>query len=128
MGHVATLLYSIVGLINFAPILGVISAGRLAAMYGVALGDPNLVALMRHRAVLLGIVGLLLIASALHLPLRPVAALAGLVSMFSYLVIVIFLGDSNVELRRVALVDLVALVLLLGAFVADRFSGVGSPS
>jgi len=128
MGHLATLLYTLVGLVNFAPIVGVLSTARLETMYGVALGDPNLVGLMRHRAVLLGIVGALLIASAFHLPLRPIAFAAGLVSMLSYILIVVLGGDSNTELWRVAVIDLVALVLLLSGFVLDHVSEARSAS
>jgi hypothetical protein len=66
----ATTLILLVGLANLLPVVGVLSAARLQIPYGVALDDPNLVILMRHRAVLFGVVGGLLVASALHAPLR----------------------------------------------------------
>jgi hypothetical protein len=102
-------------LINLAPVSGVVSAARLQALYGIAVADPNLLILMRHRAVLFGIVGCLLVASAFQSPLRPVGFAVGLLSMLSFVVIAWLVGGYNAELRRVLLVDVVGSVLLIGA-------------
>jgi hypothetical protein len=113
----ATALYLVVGLVNLLPVSGVLSTGRLEALYGVSVADPNLIVLMRHRAVLFGIVGALLIAAAFHPPLRVVAFVAGLVSMLSFVAIAYGASELNAELRRVVAVDLVASLLLVGAGV-----------
>ncbi len=52
-------LFLIAAFVNLAPVSGVLSADVLEGLYGITLEDPNLVILMRHRAVLFGIVGLL---------------------------------------------------------------------
>jgi hypothetical protein len=44
-------------LINFLPVTGALSGKRIQALYGVAVEDSNSEILMRHRAVLFGIVG-----------------------------------------------------------------------
>ena len=85
---------------------------------------PDLVILMRHRAVLFGIVGGLLIASAFHVPLRPVALGAGLVSMLSFAVIAHLVGGYNAALGRLVVIDLVASVLL----VLGALSGLAASS
>lgn len=114
----ATTLFVIVGLVNLLPLVGVLSASRIRVLYGVALEDPNLVILMRHRAVLFGIVGGLLVASAFQTLLRPLALAAGLVSMLSFVLIAFLVGGYNAELRRVFLIDLAASALLVGAGLA----------
>jgi len=114
---VATALFLIVGIVNLLPISGVLSASRLQTLYGVLVEDTNLLILMRHRAVLLGIIGALLVASAFHTPLRPISMAAGLVSMLSFVLVAYLVGEFNAELRRVVLVDVAASLLLVAAGV-----------
>jgi hypothetical protein len=115
MNTLATVLYVIVGVANLLPVVGVLSRDRLQRLYGVPIVDPNLIVLMRHRAVLFGVIGALLVASAFHAPFRPLAILAGLFSMLSFVVVAWRVGELNAELRRVVVVDLVASLLLVGA-------------
>lgn len=116
----ATTLILLVGLANLLPVVGVLSATRLQALYGVGLEDPNLVILMRHRAVLFGVVGGLLVASAFHAPLRAVGLVVGLISMLSFISIAWLEGNYNAEIRRIVGVDLVASLALVGAAFIDR--------
>jgi hypothetical protein len=46
----------IAALIHLAPIIGLFSVARMEALYGVSLSDPTMALLMRHRALLFGIV------------------------------------------------------------------------
>ena len=65
------------GLINFLPVMGLISASRLQALYSIELSDPNLVVLMRHRALLFGLLGGFMIWSAFNPSLLPAAFIMG---------------------------------------------------
>jgi hypothetical protein len=56
----------LVGLMNLLPVSGALSSSRLQGLYGVVLRDANLSILLRHRAVLFGVVGGLLLISAFH--------------------------------------------------------------
>jgi hypothetical protein len=47
----------VAGLIHLLPVTGVIGAHPLTAMYGIPFTDPNLLILMRHRALMLGLLG-----------------------------------------------------------------------
>ena len=111
---------------NLAPVSGVASAERLRALYGVSLADPNLLILLRHRALLFGIVGGLLLAAAFHLPLRPVALAAGLVSMLSFVVLAHAVGGFNAELARVVRIDVGASLLLAVAGLISCYAGAGA--
>ncbi len=119
MQVLSTTLIVLVGVINTLPLVGTVSTKRLQSLYGVAIEDSDLGILMRHRAVLLGIVGGLLIASAFIVSLRPLGIGVGLVSMLSFVLIAWSVGNHNTHLRRVVIVDLVASVALGVAIFAS---------
>lgn len=120
--------YVVVGLVNLLPVVGVLSTGRLRALYGVDLEDPSLIILMRHRAVLFSVVGALLVTAAFRTPLRPLALASGLLSMLSFVGIAYLVGDLNAELQRVVLVDVVASGLLVCAALIPLRSEPSSAS
>jgi heme A synthase len=125
MRLLSTTLILLAELINLLPLSGVGSGHRLQSLYGVVLQDPNLAILMRHRAVLFGVVGGLLVISALHAPLRPAAYAAGFVSMLSFVWIAWLEGGGNPQLRRVVVVDLFSSAALLVAVILDCAVRVG---
>ncbi len=118
----SALLIVLAGLVNLLPVSGVLSAKRLQALYGVVLEDTNLLILMRHRAILFGIVGGLLLASAFHLPLRRVGLSIGLISMLSFVLIAGLVGGYNAELQRIIVFDLAASVALVCSALLDHFA------
>jgi hypothetical protein len=81
----------------------------------VAAEDPNVWILLQHRAVLFGLLGVLLIVAAFRPELRAVALIAGLVSTVSFLAIAWGVGGYNAQVARVVVADVLALVLLLVA-------------
>jgi hypothetical protein len=108
---------SVVGIIHLLPLTGVLSVSRLQALYGVTITDPNLEILMRHRAVLFGILGAFLIYAAFRPGLQLAALIAGAVSVVSFLVIAGMIGGYNTGITRVVTADIVAVVsLMIGAF------------
>jgi hypothetical protein len=119
MRVVVTVLLLLAAAANLLPMLGVLSTARLEALYGVVIQDPNLAILMRHRAVLFGIVGALLLVAAFYPPARPLAIPAGLVSMLAFVAIAGAVGDYNPLLRRVVLVDVAASLALVAAALVD---------
>ncbi|MFN9979701.1 MAG: phosphopantetheine adenylyltransferase, partial [bacterium] len=79
--------------------------------------DPNLEILMRHRAVLFGMLGAFLIYAAFRPGLQLAALIAGAVSVISFVVIAVLVGGYNTGIARVVTADIVAVVcLLIGAF------------
>jgi hypothetical protein len=123
MQKLSSTLIFLAGLVNLAPLSGLISTGRLQILYGIAFEEANLLVLMRHRAILFGIIGSLLVASVFRSSLRPVAVAAGLISMLTFTLIVWLSGSHNAELARLAAVDFAASVGLVGAVLIDRFTG-----
>ena len=104
---------TLAGVIHLLPLPGVMGAGQLTRLYGVATDDPNAVILLQHRALLFGLLGVLLIAAAFRPELRAVALVAGLVSTVSFLVIAWGVGGYNAQVARVVVADVLAVVLLL---------------
>jgi hypothetical protein len=117
MKHAISLILVLVGLINAFPLIGALGAETLASLYGLAIDDPSLLVLMRHRAVLLGLVGGYLIVAAFRPALRPSALVLGFASMLSFIALAYSVGGINAAVQRVALIDVVACVLLVGATV-----------
>lgn len=103
----------IAALIHLLPLSGVLGAERLAALYGLVVDEPNLQLLMRHRAVLFGIVGGLLLAAMFMPELRSAAFVVGLVSVLSFLALAWQVGNPNAQIARVVMADWMALAALL---------------
>lgn len=105
-----------VAIIHLLPVLGVLGAERLAALYGLSFAEPNLLILMRHRAVLFGLLGIFLAVAAFRPAWQGAAFLAGFVSVSAFLAIAWTSASYNAQIGRVVSADLVALVMLaLGA-------------
>lgn len=109
----------IAAVIHLAPLAGVLGVARLETLYGIAVTEPNLEILLRHRAVLFGLLGVLLVLAAFRPELRTVALSAGIVSAASFLVIVAQAPLCNAALRRVVVADVVALAALAVAALAQ---------
>ena len=117
-----TLLFLLAALVNLAPVPGVLSAARLTALYGMPFEDPNLQILMRHRAVLFGIVGVLLAVAAFRPSLQAVAATVGFASMLSFIAIAFAVGGYSPAVRRIVLGDVVGAVALAFAVALRLFA------
>lgn len=107
----------VAAIIHLLPLAGVTGSSALTALYGLPFDENNLQILMRHRAVLFGILGGLLLYAAFSPRLQAVAILAGLLSAGSFLWIAFGVGGYNAMLNRVVQADIVAGVCLLIAAV-----------
>ncbi len=110
----------IVGLIHLLPVIGVLGAAQLTTLYGVDFSPADLEILMRHRAVLFGLLGAYLIGAAFRPAWRRTALAAGWVSVLSFLLLAWLVGDYGAPVARVVAADLVAAVCLAFATFADR--------
>lgn len=116
----ARVLFIIAGAINAFPVVGVLGSSQLKSLYGQVISDPDLLLLTRHRAVLFGLLGALLIAAAFRSQWRSLATVAGVVSMTSFCVLALPLHLHDAALVRVFWADIVALPLLLLAWWLSR--------
>lgn len=114
-GWLAPSVLLVSGLIHVLPLAGLRGPGTLRALYGIDVSDDTLVLLLRHRAVLFGVLGSLMIAAAAQPSLHLVMTVASLVCAAGFVV----LGPKgrNAQVRRVVHVD-AALSGLLGLSLA----------
>lgn len=102
----------VVGLINFVPVAGMVSSQAVSRAYGIDEPSGDLALLLRHRAVLFGIVGGFIIISAFFQSLQLAAVIMAYISMLSFLVLASLVGPIGASLMRVKNIDVVAIALL----------------
>ena len=109
MSKAITICLVIVGLINFIPVIGVLGAGNIQAAYGISLTSEELMILMRHRALLFGIIGGFILYAAFVRAYQLVAMTMAAISMIGFVVLVYTSGDYNGQISRVMTIDIVGI-------------------
>lgn len=110
------------GVIHLLPAIGVLGPAKLGALYGISASGPDVEILLRHRAVLFGLLGALMVTAAFVPSLQAVSFAAGLLSTLSFVAIARTVGGYNAHLARVVRVDIVALAALTAGAVALALS------
>jgi heme A synthase len=103
----------IAGLINLLPALLAFLPDKISKSYGIDIPNSNYELLLRHRAILFGIIGGLMIFSAVVKKYYEIATTAGLISMLSFIILYFLIDkDINSELKKVMMIDVVATGIL----------------
>ena len=119
MKYVSIFALLVAGIIHLLPVPGVMGVSTLARLYGIQVNDPNTAILLQHRALLFGVLGVLML-SAIALPWLRVTALAvALFSAASFIAVAVAVGGYNPAIGRVVVADIVASVLLAAGLVAE---------
>ena len=112
MSYVISAALLVIAVIHLLPAIGMLSAARVAGLYGIPVDEPNLELLLRHRAVLFAWLGGFCVVAAFQPRYQGAALLAAGVSVLSFLVLAYGIGGLNAALLRVVRADLVAAVAL----------------
>ena len=118
MRHIVTVTLLVVSVIHLLPLSGVLGAERLSALYGISFNEPNLEIVMRHRAVLFGLLSVFLLYAAFQPSVQLLAFIAAIVSVVSFLWLAWSVGNYNEQVSGVFTADIVALVCLVVGFGA----------
>lgn len=118
MRHLVSAMLVIVAVIHLLPLMGVLGSEKLATLYGLDFSEPNLAILMRHRAVLFGLLGSFFLYAAFKPSLQPMAFVGAFISLASFLALVASAETHNRLVQRVVLVDIIAIVALVVAVAA----------
>ena len=119
--NIIRILLVIVAMTQFLPIIGVLGAARLSSGYGIIVDDPNLEILLRHRAVLFGLLGLFIFHAVVTPAMRPLAYAAAFISIFSFFWLAFAVGGYNEAIRKIVIADGVAAVALVAAIVLSLY-------
>ncbi|MFC7409809.1 phosphopantetheine adenylyltransferase [Hydrogenophaga atypica] len=118
MKYLVSAMLVVVGIIHLLPLSGVLGSERLASLYGLQFNEPNLEILMRHRAVLFGLLGAFMVFAAFKPAYQTVAFIGGFISVVSFLYLAWSVGGYNEQVGRVFIADVVALgCLVVGGVV-----------
>lgn len=108
----------VVAIIHLLPLSGLLGTERLTALYGITFDEPNLAILMRHRAVLFGLLGLFFLTAAFRPDLQGIAFAGGFASVLSFLYLAWSVGNYNPQVGRIFTADVIALICLVVGVVA----------
>lgn len=126
MRYLVSAMLAVVAVIHLLPLFGVLGSAQLAELYGISFDEPNLVILMRHRAVLFGLLGSFFLFAAFRPTLQVAAFIAGFASVLSFLYLAWSVGGYNAQVGRVFTADVVALICLVLGAVAYAYQGEGA--
>jgi hypothetical protein len=104
---------ALVALIHLAPLAGVLGVARMEAAYGVEIAGPDLAVLMRHRAVLFGLLGGFMLVAIFVRALQPWALGMALLAAGAFVLLAWATPGHNGNLAKVAMVDVAAVVFAL---------------
>lgn len=113
MEKIVTGILILVGLINLYPLIGVVSNETVSNLYQINVPNNDILVLLRHRAIMFGLLGAFIIYSAFKAELQWWAIAVGLVSMISFIVVALLVGDFGAGIRKVIVADTIALVGLV---------------
>lgn len=113
---IVSVILVIVGIINFFPVIVFFDSSKTLKLYGLPIEGENLTILMRHRGVLLAIIGIALITAALKSEYIILAISLALISKFAFIFLMFTATNVSPEIRQVGSIDIGAIILLLAAF------------
>lgn len=109
------ILFWLMALINLAPTISAVMPSKLQSLYGFSPENTEMLTLMQHRALAIGLVGFALAAAA-HMPqLRWPALIGGVISMSSFVIFTAARGQMSGPLGKIALVDIFGLIFAAAA-------------
>ncbi len=122
MRYLVSAMLVVVAIIHLLPLSGAIGSERLASLYGISFDEPNIAILMRHRAVLFGLLGLFMLFAAFAPRYQVAAFVIGFVSVVSFLWLASSVGGYNAAVGRIVTADIVALVCLVVGAAAYAYA------
>jgi hypothetical protein len=105
----------VVAAIHLMPLAGLAGDAMLERLYGIAVDDDGLRLLLRHRALLFGLLGVLVLVAIARPSLRDAALSGAWISCAGFLLLAWPVDSLSAPLQRVFLADVIALAALIVA-------------
>jgi hypothetical protein len=123
--NAAVAILVVIGVITASPAITALNPDGIASLYNVTLEDNIVLLLIRHRQVMLGVLGAALVYGAFFYHLRIIVITAAVVSKFAFIGLCITTPSLTQGIQRVIYFDAVSIVLLLiAAIIFWRSSSV----
>jgi hypothetical protein len=113
-------------LIHVLPVPGVLGSEWLAKLYAIPVPDPASEFLLRHRAIVFGLMGLALLAALAIRPWRLPFVLFVLASDLAFLLIAAVDWPASTALQRVIAFDGLSVALLILALIMGPLTRRGA--
>lgn len=118
MRYLVMLALLVASLVHLGPLIGVLGVERLKGLYGVDVEGPDFAILMRHRAVLFGLLGAFFLVAAFIPRLQLAGLLLSIGSIGAFLALTAAIGGYNAAMVRLVMIDRAVIVLLLAGLGA----------
>ena len=115
--YIITSMLLIVAVIHIIPIMGFMGVARLETLYGIPITGKDLEILMRHRAVLFGILGVFFAYAAFTPAIQPLAFIVAFATLASFFYLAFAVGGYNQAIKKIVIGDVVASISLVIAVV-----------
>lgn len=112
--------FFLAGLVNLTPVLGVLGREDLETLYSTPIASSELLLLMQHRALMFGVPGALLLLATFQKKLRTIAAIIGMYSMVTYIILFVVANVQSDRLVSVAWADFLTIGILGLGWFLDR--------
>jgi hypothetical protein len=113
LDKIVSIILFIVGIINILPIMVFFDSSKAQKLYGFPLEGESLTILMRHRGILLSLIGFALITAAFKSEYVILAVGLALISKIKFIFLTFTSASYTPEVQKVALIDVGSIVLLL---------------
>lgn len=115
--NAAVAILVVIGVITASPIVTALNSNGITSLYNVTFEDDAVLLLVRHRQVMLGVLGAALVYGAFFYHLRMMVITAAVVSKLAFIGLCMTTPDLTQGIQRVIYFDAISIVLLLIAAV-----------
>jgi hypothetical protein len=122
----STIALFVSGIIHLIPIYGVSGPTALTQLYGIEVVDSNVAILLQHRALLFGILGVLMLLAIVLPSIRITVLVAGLLSAAGFIFVSMWVGGYNPAISRVIRADAIASALLAAGLLTEWHLAYGT--
>lgn len=124
--NIAIALLVVIGVLTASPSITAFNPSGITALYGVTLENDAALLLVRHRQIMLGVLGATLVCGAFFSSLRMMAITINVLSKSAFLGFSLTTPTLTPGLQRIVYFDVVSIVLLLmSAFIFLQPNGKG---
>lgn len=114
--RLVSVLLFLVGILNLTPAVVFFDTSRTTSLYGISIAEDDLGVIVRHRAILLGLLGAAMIYAAFRKAFVVPVVTAAYIGKLAFLYL-IWTTANTIELDRVAIFDIGAIIALSIALV-----------